>query len=257
MLFAKLSKYGFSSYAILWFKSYLTDRYQAVRGKNNTVYDWVKITSGVSQGSVLGPLLFLIFINDLQDKIKACSRILYADELQIYIQSSPKNILSTSQQLLVKSTYISDWSKKNLLTLNPDKVTAMLIGRLLEIEDLQEIITEIQLSDGLISLSSNAKNLGVVIDSTLTWNDHIKKIVKTVNFILYRLRYFRQLTDQSLRRHLITSLVFSHLNYCCACFAELSQAQDYIIQKLFNSCVRFVLNIKRRDNITPHRISLG
>ena len=133
----------------------------------------------------------------------------------------------------------------------------MILGRFSDIEDIKDLLPALQLSEGPIPLPRTSKNLGVIIDSTLTWNEHIRKIVKSVNFILYRLRYFRHLTDLASRKHLITSLVFPHLDYCSAIFGELHQSQDLIIEKLLNSCVRYVSDIKQRDHITPHRLSLG
>ena len=120
----------------------------------------------------------------------------------------------------------------------------MILGRFSEIKDIKDLLPALQLSEGPIPLSRTSKNLGVIIDSTLTSNDHIKKIAKSVNYILYRLKYFRHLTDLALRKYLITSLVFPHLDYCSSIFGELHQSQDLIIQKLLNSCVRYVSHIK-------------
>ena len=155
------------------------------------------------------------------------------------------------------SRSICNWSKENNLLINPNKIIALLAGRFSEIEDIQESLQELTLYEGPIPLSRSTKNLGLIIDSTFTWNEHIKKIVKTVNFILYRLRYFRHLTNPPLRKHLIMSLVFPHLDYCIAAIGELSQGQYGIIQKLLNSCVRYVFDIKRRDHVTPYRLNLG
>ena len=91
------------------------------------------------------------------------------------------------EQLSEDSRAISNWSTQNLLTLNSDKTTVMYLGRFSELEEIHDLLLEFQYLEEPLPFFKTAKNLGVIIDSTLTWNEHIKKIKNSVNFILYRL----------------------------------------------------------------------
>ena len=232
-------------------------RHQAVLGKNRSHSKWNLITSGVPQGSVLGPLLFLIFINDLRNVIKHCSRILYADDLQIYIQSSPEHVCNNLALIQEDVSSILHWSLENCLSLNLAKTVAIIFGTKAQVDSLCNVALQIKVSNNNISFVKSSKNLGVIIDHTLTWTEHINKMVKTINYILYKLRYFRHLTNHFLRKHLITTLVFPHLDYCLAAIGELNISQNTILQRLLNSCVRYVSGIHIRESITPHRLKLG
>ena len=257
LILSKLRECGFSPNALRWFNSYLDNRYQSVLGKNRTRSKWNPIASGVPQGSVLGPLLFLIFINDLKSQLKYSFRLLYADDLQIYIQSNPAQILEAIRKIEIDISGILKWSDVNKMNINHTKTQAIIFGPKADTELL--LNSEIKLSVGkyLINMTKSVKNLGIQMDYALSWSDQIKKLSRTINFILYRLRFFRHLTDLPLCKQLVTSLIFPHIDYCSAALGELKVTQIATIHKLMNSCIRYIFGLNIRQHITPHRLSIG
>ena len=129
-LIFKLNSLGFSKSALLWIKSYLQDRQLQVTTKSSSS-DPLGVTLGVPQGSVLGPLLFCLYINDVKQHLDAdIYHLLYADDLQIYVQAPPENINEAIEKLSLAAHKISIWAQNVSLTLNPYKTKAIYFGTL-------------------------------------------------------------------------------------------------------------------------------
>ena len=95
------------------------------------------------------------------------------------------------------------------------------------------------------------------MDDIMSWDNQIAHISRKINFTLYRLRLFRPLTDLSLRKHLISSLIFPLFDYCCALLCDIKEGHCDKLQLLLNSCVRYTIGLRKFDNVTVHRKSLG
>ena len=104
----------------------------------------------------------------------------------------------------------------------------------------------------LLSLS-----LGVVLASNLSWQAHIDHVTKKFYRVMFALRFFRRYTTETLHKNLATALLFPHLDYCSLVFLDASQELKKRLQRLQNSCVRYVLGLGRGDHISPHRVTLG
>lgn len=129
-LLQKLADVGLSASALKWFTSYLCGRSQAVRLGNGAMSEWTAVSSGVPQGSVLGPLLFSLFLGDLPASIRECSYLLYADDLVIYYQCLPSNLHNALARVNGDIASIQGWSSCNSLSLNSTKTKAMVLGSL-------------------------------------------------------------------------------------------------------------------------------
>jgi hypothetical protein len=189
------------------FKSYLTDRTQCV-SLGNYCSEFNKITCGVPQGSILGPLLFIIYINDINRCSSILNFILFADDTTIFI--SGKDWPSTCAVLENELAKLSDWFKANKLSLNVDKTNLITFRR--PREPLVNI--KITLDNSQIKQVRSTKFLGVEIDEFLSWRDHIKKIeskVSAITGILGRIRY--KLSEDTACL-LYNTLILPHLNYC-------------------------------------------
>ena len=258
ILLEKLKSLGCSNITINWFKSYLSGKKQAVYDDKRNVSTWCDILSGVPQGSNLGPSLFSVMINDICKVLVHSKYLLYADDFQIYIHGHADQLPRLIAMLTRDVRAVNDWAKANGLVLNAQKTKCMLIGsrhytRLHPINSLPDIVV-----DGVrISWVKSAKNLGVIIDDNLSWNEHINSTVNKIWNILRQLKFNDKFLDRGLRRELVGSLVFPIIDYCCAVFTDLDDNLNSQLQRALNSCVRFIYKLRYDTHISPFLNELG
>ena len=169
-LLHKLESIGIGGPLLMWLASYLQDRKQRVV-INNSFSDWKNINAGVPQGSILGPLLFLIFINDIVDDIQSTVK-LFADDTSLYlIVDEPNTAVETLNNDLSK---IHTWSKQWLVSFNPNKTETMTLSRKLNKPVHQPLLMD----NTQISTVSEHKHLGVVLSDNGGWQNHIDLVCK-------------------------------------------------------------------------------
>lgn len=256
ILLKKLAGFGFSSDALKWVASYLSGRRQCVDA-NSERSEWRAIKAGVPQGSVLGPLFFILLMNDIGNSLSFSSRLLYADDLQIYIQFPLNEMDQAIQNLQTDIAGVMEWSARNSLRLNLDKTNFIIFGSRYFVNQAYDTVSEVKVDNISIPLKKSVKNLGVWMDNLMSWDNQISQTCKKVNYSLYKLRLFRPFTDLNLRKHLITSLVFPSFDYACAILAGTSCRNSSTLQVLQNNCVRYVSGASRWERISCHRRSLG
>ena len=207
ILLDKLDHYGIRNESLNWFKSYLSNRKQFVT-INQSQSDPLLITCGVPQGSVLGPLLFLIYINDLPSISNKLEFFLFADDTNIYYESNDLTNLEKTINKELKKLY--QWLCSNRLALNIDKTNFVLFHSLHKTIDKPVTIT---INKKAISQANYVKYLGVLIDSNLSWKFHInelcKKISKTIG-VLYKIR---QLVNSHILSNLYYAMIYPFLIY--------------------------------------------
>ena len=251
LLLKKLqSMYGINGIVLSWFKSYLSGRSFKVKVKMSSSSPCV-FEIGVPQGSILGPLLFILYTKDLEEIVEkyGFSIHLYADDTQIYLAFDVHS--SNPDFTSIKSCFkdIKDWMALNFLKLNEDKTLFLDIGY------YQSQLTSLSLDTEELEPSLKAKNLGFYFDHQMSLDSEITATQKTCNIQIRNLWRIARHLNFDLKIQLVKSCVLSHLDYCNAAYGALTEANIQKLQKLQNSAVRFVFNLygkKKYEHITPY-----
>lgn len=258
-LLTKLYSLGFTPGVLKWIASYLTGRSQAVKMENGHLTSFRPLNRGVPQGSVLGPLLFSLFINDISQGLEpGVHHLVYADDLQIYVQGHFENLQDTLAKLCKNAERIADWAVENGLQLNVSKTKAIIFGTSFFVNRLQSMgIGSVPLHNSEIPLVQSVRSLGVVLDSRLNWRDHVLHVCKRANSLMYRLLHFRRSTNFQLRKHLIMALLFPLVDYCSLVYRDISEELNLVLQRVLNTGIRYIYGIRKSAHITPYRRELG
>ena len=210
ILLSKLYKYGIRGNTLNWFMNYLSNRYKFVSINNTSSY-FLRIECGVPQGSILGPILFILYINDLSRVSTKLKFLLYADDTNILYENTDANaIIKTINMEMPK---IIEWFKSNKLHINANKTVAMLFHtRQKRVNNDENLIV---IDGNIIPFTTNTKFLGINIYNNLTWKAHINHITTIISKgvgVLSRLS--KELSYNILTLIYITILLL-YLTYCC------------------------------------------
>jgi ribonuclease P/MRP protein subunit RPP40 len=209
-LLLKLKAYGIREDLLRWFKGYLSDRIQRVVLGENTS-EWKKVTSGVPQGSVIGPLLFVIYINDLMQDLKNSCK-LYADDTKVI---SVINKIEDNINMQKDLNKLVKWSENWLIDFNKDKCKIMHIGKNNPNYDYF-MCNEMTMSEQNIPRMPETileRDLGVMISNDMKWEKHIETIVAKANRKLGQIKHSFTHLDENSMKLLYTSLVRPHLEF--------------------------------------------
>lgn len=256
LLLGKLSFYGLDRHAISWFASYLSQRTQRVRVVREdgscSLSDPLPVTRGIPQGSILGPLLFIIYTADITKQIVYCNYHLYADDVQIYLSFKPDDISIATRKITDDLNRIHDWAGKNALMLNASKSKYIVLGSKKQVVKIISANPEIYILNQRLDKVSEARNLGIFLDSHLRFETHVLNLVKSCFYRLKILYRVRNLLREDLRIILMESLVLSKLNYGDVLYGpRLLSTSQRLIQRVQNACCRFCFHIPPRTYVSP------
>lgn len=256
LLLSKLTYYGFDRSTVLWFDSYLSGRTQQVLlpklNGENLLSDSSAMDRGVPQGSILGPLLFILYSSDITQSIKNCKYHLYADDLQIYISFSPGDTSSAVDLINDDLGRIFEWSSTNSLVLNPTKSKYLILGSRKQTENIENENPLIAIRGCPVERVHEARNLGLTMDSNLHFENHVIDVVRSCFYRLKVLYGIRDYLSVDIRIRLCEALVLSKLNYCITAYGPCLYARTQsLIQRVQNACARYCFRIPPRSHVTP------
>lgn len=238
----KLSNYGIRGQILDWFASFLTNRKMAVTvsGKDS---EERSISLGVPQGSVIGPLIFILYINDLPFRLRSAHITMYADDTSMVVSAQNGTDLASSIDKVIKD--FAEWCRTNGLMLNISKTECIYFSKRKSIPPtVQDLLYKHNLKP-----ADHVKFLGSIIDKSLEWNHQIDAVCKKINkgyFAILRLK--TELSTEYII-NIYYALIYSHLSYNIILWGQASQAQRvFYLQK---RVIRLMFGLKARESCRP------
>lgn len=238
--------FNFTSSSTQLIASYLTNRTQSVCvGCMSSPL--LPLSRVVPQGSILGPLLFSIYINDLPQQLDYCRIHMYADDVQVYLSSPSDSTNESVSQLNADLNKIHLWAMANGLFLNPSKSKCLLIHK----KSIKPVIDiDVLINGQKIPFVNTAKNLGIVFNNNLTWCSHINSLVSQTYAKLRTLWATQSFTPPNIRLLLAKTYVLPGLLYGSELFASCDSTSRRRLNVIFNNTVRYVFGLRRYSSIS-------
>jgi len=238
ILLGKLYKYGIRGLAHSWFSSYLTNRSQFVVFKD-TESQKMDITCGVPQGSILGPLLFLIYVNDLQNVSDNIVPIMYADDTNLFI--SGKNLTDLISTLNCELGHYMTWMNVNKLSVNVSKTNYVIFRS--KRNKIPSNICNLFLDGTVIERVSSVRFLGVILDETLSWLPHINHVKNKVAKGMGIISKARKCLKSKTLLSLYYSFIYPHLIYCIEVWGCTCKTYLIPILKIQRKAIRIMFSL--------------
>lgn len=230
--------------ALNWLKSFMTGRKQSVC-INDSISSKLKINYGVPQGTLLGPKIFSMYMLPLYEifKLKNIKFHGYADDTQFYLETTKNSLDEIKNSIKMILQDIKDWLDVHKLKMNPDKTEIIVIGSDCEIQ--------LNFGNQILHSSPTVRNLGILLDKKLTFNDYITNVSRECFAHLRNISRNRKFMDFETCKKITNSLVLSKINFCCTLLYGLPKKKIDKLQKLQNYAARIITLASKRDRITP------
>ena len=255
LMLRKLRNAGVSELACALFESYLSQRQQVVKIQD-TLSSPLPLTVGVPQGSILGPVLFTLYVNDIFRVPKHCKPIGYVDDTKIFLGFPSSKLHDVIYAVNEDLKEILSWCCRNSLLINPDKTKLLYVG----VPQLMRTLPATLPSATILGTENKpvtvTKDLGVYIDCYLNFNERITKTASDCMFKLTRVNRIKNLLDRSTLMYLINAFVFCKLFYCWTVWSNTSNEDIRKLQLVQNYACRIVTGLKKYDRISEALKSL-
>ena len=247
ILLHKLNNYGVRGASLNWFESYLSNRSQIVQYAGVTSSNEANISSSVPQGSILAPLLFIIYVNNFNNCLEFSSNISFADDTNVFVVDNQLQTLYEKGNQELKN--IDNWMIANKLSINTNKTNCILFQtpKSLLIKITNNL--RLKLRNDIVERVSSTPFLGVIINKNLSWKNHMEMIKQKMRAALCAVMRVRSYLSSKAMLSLYHSLLISHVRYCITnwCFGNESKTQQ--LQRICNKFIRLVFNLKRRESV--------
>lgn len=250
--------YGIRGSALCWFQSYLSERSYRVK-VNDSMSGIVTLDWGVPQGSILGPILFKMYLAPLGRVIDHfdIKRHFYADDAQIYCSFDPYDPMSKDTAILNLEnciSHVTSWLTRNYLKCNTSKTEVFLAGSKHNLSYLP--LVNVKIGNCYVSSVASVKNLGVVFDNVLTMHNFITCKIQACNMFLKKISLIRKYLTPEATQILVNSYITSRLDYANSLLFGLPNYEIHRLQLVQNACARLILGYTRSQHITPALYSL-
>ena len=243
ILLQKIEHYGIRGKIFHWIKNYLTNRKQFVE-YNNHKSTMQNISCGVPQGSILGPLLFLLYINDLPQVSSQLSTIMFADDTNMFMQHSDLKFLEHTVNMQLEQ--VVKWLSINKLSLNVKKTHVMLFTKKHVIAN--ESALNIMIGKEVVQLVMKTKFLGVIVDQKLTWQDHINMLCNKIAKGIGILKKVKHKLDRKTLINLYYTFIFPYLTYCNIIWGNAAKVHINRLLVLQKRTLRLIYNVDVRQS---------
>ena len=241
--------YGIGSTALHWITSYLSARSQRVR-YDGLVSDISVLVCGVPQGSVLGPMLFTLYIADVFKIAEqhGFSMHGYADDMQLYDSCLPGDIASLERRIILCVEEIHAWMKSNRLRLNAGKTGLIWLGSAKRLVCTDT--STLTVSGCSIIPADSVRNLGVILDSSLNFEKQVAKVVSNTYYHLRQIRKVRRSLSRDSCHALVRAAVISRLDYCNGLLGGATEHTNRQLNAVLRAAARLILKLPKTSSIT-------
>lgn len=245
------SSFGFSGSALAWLSSFTCDRSMSVSMNSHSSFR-TPVTCGVPQGSVLGPLLFIMYMSDVVSVVTKHNLSIhtFADDIQIYgtCSLSQSSVLSSRLSLCLDD--VIAWFSQHRLLLNSDKSEVLWCSSSRKKKSLPT--ESVRIGSSLIKPSASVRVLGVHIDSCLSFDVHVTRCVSSCFSMLRQIRSIKRSLPRPVLISLVSSLVLSRLDYCISVLCGISHQQLQRLQSVLNASARLIFSASRFSHVSPY-----
>ena len=250
----KLELYGIKGQSLSLLKSYLTNRNQKCQIQNSFSSERL-ITCGVPQGSILGPLFFLLYINDLPRCLNKTKPRMFADDTNLTASGDSVPIVQAAVNSDLEN--LRKWLIANKLSLNVAKTEFMLIGSKSMIKKISDPQPNVFINNKQIKRVYKCKTLGLTIDQYLSWKSNTEIICKKICAGISAIRRIKPFVDKQTPISIYNAIVRPYFDYCCEVWDVFGETQSKRLQKLQNRAARIILDASNDVNHTIALHTLG
>ena len=251
ILLRKFEYIGIKGDLLLWISNYLHERTQKTFA-NGHLSESLPITCGVPQGSILGPLFFITYINDMQNYLQTTNLGLYADDTVLFSHANDNALLQKGLQTTLNK--FQKWCQMNALTINVKKTKFMIFGTRSKIKKAKKL--KLQVNGQPLQQVPSYKYLGVTLDSVLSYSHHISMVINTVSHKAYILSKIRPFITTYSSIRIYKSMILPYFDYADIIIDKANQTDLDKLQRMQNRCLKICLSYdKRVDTDLIHSVA--